>query len=319
MTATTARIVLVHHDPSVRDQIGGWLGPSGHVVECAGDVHEARVLCRDLRPHLVLFDPRTPKLDPARFARWLHGRRWPHYVFVVALVAAVERDSADQAVAAGVDDFLTTPLDRTELLARVKTGLRLVRRESRWRKLAKNDPLTGLLSRRAFLGHLRREWSRARRYRTGLACVMIDVDFFKRINDTSGHRAGDQALRAFAAILEANCRPGDLLARYGGEEFCVLLPETSEDQAIHWSNRVRRRLAESTQLPYQADAPLTASFGVAQLTPEMVSPEQLVDQADQALLAAKRSGRDRVVGLHTLGAPLETDPASAADHRERLR
>jgi diguanylate cyclase (GGDEF)-like protein len=171
--------------------------------------------------------------------------------------------------------------------------------ESKLSLLAKSDPLTGLATRRTFFELMEREWSRSQRHYIPLSCVMIDIDFFKRINDTYGHRTGDQALRGVAKILQESCRGSDILGRYGGEEFCVLLPETTEDNATQWADRVRERIAENADFIQNLGVNLTASFGVAQRLADTDSPEELVDLADQALLMAKRSGRDRVVSFQT--------------------
>ena len=127
---------------------------------------------------------------------------------------------------------------------------------------------------------------------------MLDLDFFKRINDTFGHLAGDAALRTTGETLQANCRVADCACRYGGEEFCVLLPETDARDAAVWAERIRRRLAAAMIAVGGKEIHITASFGVAQRHGDTAAPEQLVDMADQALLCAKQSGRDCVTATN---------------------
>ena len=127
---------------------------------------------------------------------------------------------------------------------------------------------------------------------------MLDLDFFKQINDVHGHPAGDSMLKAVAELLLANCRASDFVCRYGGEEFCILLPETNEAAAAAWAQRVRQRLAALRVPAGRGELRLTGSFGVAQCGDDTQDSEELVDLADQALLCAKRAGRDRVVPLY---------------------
>ncbi len=161
--------------------------------------------------------------------------------------------------------------------------------------LADSDPLTGLLNRRSFRDQFKREWSRAVRYDRPIACVMLDIDYFKRVNDAHGHAAGDAVLERVAELLVGHCRPSDRVCRYGGEEFCIMVPETSEQGAAVLAERLRSTLATT---PFEAGGKsleITSSFGVAERTADMADLEDLIDRADRALYLAKHSGRNRVV------------------------
>ena len=139
--------------------------------------------------------------------------------------------------------------------------------------------------------HVRRELCRVSRYGLQLSCVLIDIDRFRYINERLGQAAGDDVLRALARSLRASCRGSDYFGRYGGEEFCVVLPQTSEQQAAQWAERMRGRIGELCVTLNDLQLGITASFGVAQRLADTSSPEVLVDMADQALVVAKRSGR----------------------------
>lgn len=162
------------------------------------------------------------------------------------------------------------------------------------RRLAATDPLTGLMNRRAFLEAFEREHSRAVRHALPMTLVMVDVDHFKRVNDTHGHDAGDAVLRAVAASLARGARKSDLVARWGGEEFVLFLPQTGEAGARVASERLRRAIAElRPATPSGASVPVTASFGLASATVPTPADE-LSSRADRALYVAKERGRNRV-------------------------
>jgi diguanylate cyclase (GGDEF)-like protein len=149
------------------------------------------------------------------------------------------------------------------------------------------DPLTGLLNRGALNAAFAREVERAQSSQLPLSVVLFDLDHFKQINDTSGHDAGDEALRSFAQILEAQRGPADLVARMGGEEFLAVLFDTDTAAARQFAGRVSQELAGS--------ADFTTSAGVAELGDRLQNPFQLLTAADRALYAAKEGGRDRIV------------------------
>jgi diguanylate cyclase (GGDEF)-like protein len=129
---------------------------------------------------------------------------------------------------------------------------------------------------------------------------MLDVDFFKKINDVHGHAAGDEVLKAVARLLDTSRRTSDYVCRHGGEEFCIILPETSEQAAVVWAERARAAIGALRVPVGTTELKVTASFGISELLEDMRSGEQLVDHADQALLVAKQSGRDRVVRYQSL-------------------
>jgi diguanylate cyclase (GGDEF)-like protein len=179
----------------------------------------------------------------------------------------------------------------------------------RW-SLARTDSLTGILNRRSLQEHLQREWARSVRHETPLSCVMLDLDFFKKINDVEGHQTGDAVLKAVAAAIQGCCRGSDLLFRYGGEEFCVVLPQTDVQGAVAWAERARESIA-ATRIPCDdRTLHVTASIGVAERQTDTRSAEALVDRADEALRIAKDAGRNRVVRMPGFDGDLSTAPST---------
>jgi two-component system cell cycle response regulator len=156
--------------------------------------------------------------------------------------------------------------------------------------LAVTDGLTGLHNHRAFQDYLEEQFQTAMRNKQPLALILMDVDHFKQYNDTYGHQAGDEVLRQVAQILQANVREGDFVARYGGEEFVVVLPRADSESAVAVAERLRRAV-ESAEWHLR---PITGSFGVACIRPDMETRQELIEAADQALYQAKKNGRNRV-------------------------
>jgi two-component system cell cycle response regulator len=202
----------------------------------------------------------------------------------------------------GVNDYLTRPVDRNELLARVRTQMKRKRFADHLRgrleesvELAATDALTGLHNRRYMEVHLKTLMDAARAGGRPLSVVVIDVDRFKSVNDTHGHDAGDHVLREVARRIQRNTRGIDLACRLGGEEFVIVMPDTGMERARQVGERVRACIAgEDFEIERGLRVAVTASVGVATLGEADTFPE-MFKRADRALYAAKRGGRNRVV------------------------
>ena len=169
-----------------------------------------------------------------------------------------------------------------------------IRRQDEMRQLAETDPLTGLFNRRALRERLERELARAQRNNPVLSCLMLDIDLFKRLNDTFGHELGDRVLTQLAELLRREQRAIDVLARLGGEEFVVLLPETGIRGARIYAERILRKVSAATLGTVQHPAQITVSIGIATFPDERVhDPDSLLRLADTNLLRAKADGRNR--------------------------
>jgi diguanylate cyclase (GGDEF)-like protein len=304
MATNPVKVLIVDDDPAMLRLLAKWLEVDGYQVLRASDGRTATEVIEAEHPRLLLTDWEMPHMNGLELCRWVRSQSFSHYIYTIFLT--VRTDSADmlKGLEAGADDFLKKPVDRNELLARIRAGSRVMELERRLSMLANTDGMTGLATRRVLFDQLRREWARSERYHSPLSCVMIDVDFFKRVNDIHGHPAGDEVLRQLGQLFTRSLRTSDYIGRYGGEEFCVVLPETTEEQAHQWAERVRAQVAELPIVVGEVMLSVTASFGVAQRMADTSSPEVLVDMADQALVVAKRSGRDRVVDYRTLNQPV---------------
>jgi diguanylate cyclase (GGDEF)-like protein len=302
----TPTVLLVDDDLAMVRLLTKWLEGAGFRVRGASDGREAQAAIEAECPQFLITDLELPGLSGTELCTWIRSQERPCYVYTVILTARSAGDDMVRGLESGADDVFRKPINRNELLARMRSGLRVLELESRLNLLAKCDSLTNLYSQRTFFEFVHREWDRSQQRQTPVSCVMLDIDFFKRVNDSYGHAAGDEVIRSIARILENQTRSCDIASRFGGEEFCVLLPQFDEQQAVAWAERVRTVIAR-TEIPIGSKSIyMTASFGVAQRMSDTASAEELVDMADQALLVSKRTGRDRVTSFLTMN-----DSASA--------
>lgn len=225
--------------------------------------------------------------------------------YAIMITARAAQSEIVRAFDSGADDYLTKPINHHELMARVRAGERTARRGRELaaaceeaQSAAERDGLTGLMNRRSFDRELRQ---RLRELPAGesLALLMIDLDRFKRINDSFGHQAGDEVLRRVATIISGQAREGiDVVARYGGEELAVIAPGASFDYALEVAHRIRRRIEQARTVVEDELISVTASIGVALLEGPIEDVEEaarsLIEQADTRLYRAKRAGRNRV-------------------------
>lgn len=301
------KILIVDDDPSIRRLLSAMLKSTDYEIRTVSSGDEAIEAIAQDCPDLVVTDWEMPGLSGIELCRHIRKSKLDHYIYIVILTGKSDKESIVEGIESGADEFLVKPINKEELLVRIRACVRILELERHLKQLASTDALTGVLLRRTFQDQLAKEFERARRHSVQLSCALVDIDFFKRINDIHGHPTGDAVLKQTAATLQNNVRLSDTVCRYGGEEFCILLPETSELDAARWANRFRTQLS---QLEFTANGKsfhITASIGISQYFPDTAKSEELIDQADQALLVAKQSGRDRVVRYSEL-----TDDSSDA-------
>ncbi|HEX4160641.1 MAG TPA: PleD family two-component system response regulator [Rhizomicrobium sp.] len=299
----TGRILLIEDRPETVRTLSAALCPQNHIVVLDGfEGALTRVRSGDF--DLIMVSLGLRDYDGLRLCSQLRSLPEGRNVPILVLVSEGDRRKLHQALEMGVNDYLTRPVDRNELIARVRTQLRKKRYADKLREnvylsveMAVTDQLTGLHNRRYLARHLETLLKSNADSGKRLAILIIDVDYFKSINDNYGHDIGDEVLREFARRISENIRGIDLACRYGGEEFVVVMPET--DPALAWT--VAERLRKSVEVtPFRISAPageikVTVSIGVAGSDDPATTAEALLRQADQALYSAKRDGRNRVV------------------------
>jgi len=276
---------------------------SEHVVDMEGDPTEALFHAAEGNYELVVVSLDLANFDGLRLCSQLRSLERTRNVPILAIAESDSNARLVRALEIGVNDYLVRPFDKHEMLARVRTQIRKKRYTERLRdsvqlsiEAAVTDPLTGLYNRRYMETHVGTLVDQAAARNKPLSVLVLDIDYFKSINDTYGHDAGDDVLQDFAIRIRKSIRGIDLACRYGGEEFVVVMPETDMAVATMVAERLRRRIA-SEPFPIQKGTrtiDVTISIGIAALAPDD-DAAAVIKRADQALYRAKRDGRNRVV------------------------
>ena len=286
------RVLLAHALTPKRRRIARVLTAAGHAVREVDEPQAALETCRAWAPDVALVHVECCGQLVSEIKR--------HPVAYATAIVMIERpgltpEQARDGMRQGVQDFLVEPVADGEVLTRVEAAGRtkelqqeLVAQGARLEALLREDALTGLSNRRAILTQLGGMVSAARRHGHPLSIAILDLDHFKRINDTHGHKTGDDVLVMAAHALGTHLRAEDQLGRLGGEEFLILLPDTNAAAASHVAEKLRFEVAAAP-----SPVPVTVSVGVATWDGE--ASDDLLQRADDALYAAKDAGRDRVM------------------------
>ena len=309
------RVLLVDDDATTRHMLEGALGDSlGHTVQSAGSGEEALATALQFMPQVVVTDWLMPGMSGIELCRALRATDWGQTIYIIMLSGIDTRDEATEAFEAGADDFVAKPVDLRTLRARLRAAWRYVHLLDAWetdraqlrqfaaelaisnRRLshaAMTDQLTGLPNRRAGMSELEKAWSASGRAAQPMAVLVIDVDHFKRINDSYGHAVGDHVLREVAQTLQQSARREDVVCRLGGEEFLMVCANTDLRAALGAGERLRKLVAALAIKVGGHEIQLSISIGIAAREPSMTDADMLVNAADRALYRAKEGGRNR--------------------------
>jgi len=273
------------------------------------DPMEALRIAFEESPSIVLLDVMMPKMDGYKFCRVLKDSKKTENIPVIFLTS---RDSVEDKVAGlktGGDDYITKPYEVSELLARINVHIRLREAQDQLKGLLKeknklieqlenlsvNDGLTGVYNRRYLEEYLENSFEECKRYGSTLSVMIMDIDYFKKVNDTYGHQIGDKVLESFAGRLVKNVRRADMLARYGGEEFVIVSKNTNIKGAIMLAEKLRKAVQKKPFEIGMYRINLTVSFGVVEMRQGNYNDAaQLIRDADMLLYRAKDNGRNRV-------------------------
>lgn len=298
--------ILVAEDDSItRALICQNLRNTGYEITETSNGEDCISAYQNNPPDLVLLDAMMPGINGFDCCAKLMQQPNSRYVPILMITGLDDQSSVEWAFRVGATDYITKPIHWTVLRNRIrilidKTKLQKALESTNLQltRLATVDVLTDLANRRVFTQCIEKEWRRLGREKQYLSLLMIDVDCFKRYNDTYGHQSGDHCLRQVAKVLNSCARrPADLAARYGGEEFGVILPNTPPAGAIHVAETMKKEV-RALELPHPnslVDAHVTISVGAATVIPNhRESFEQLIKAADEALYEAKDAGRNQV-------------------------
>ncbi|MCB9896504.1 MAG: diguanylate cyclase [Planctomycetes bacterium] len=296
---TQSTILLVDDERTVRKVYEVVLTKAGFEVHTADNGVQALEMLQPGHPYdMVISDLNMPKMDGNALVSEMRATPRLAMLPLLMLTASEEQDDCLENLGAGVSDYVVKSRKGSEeLLARVANLTRMKRLQDEVERASRTDALTSLSNRRHGCERLEEEIERARRYGRDLAVALIDIDHFKRINDTLGHHAGDDVLVAVSASLAGISRQSDCVIRWGGEEFLFVFPETDGDEAAAIVERFRQHLQDNpihVSAGDGTDVPVTISGGVSELQIGDTL-ESLVDRADKGLYEAKEGGRNRLL------------------------
>src|SRR5678815_1300558 len=290
-----SNILIVDDNPDKLGLLEAALTLAGYHVSLATDGDEALAAIELYQPDLVITDVMMPRMNGYELAQRIRANPLTKFIPVIMQTAAGHRiEDSRRASEVGALGYITDPTDLDLLLARTRTLLEFKAYLDVCEEAAFTDHLSGLANRRRFERQLDREINRSLRFDHPLSLLMVDIDNFKKLNDTFGHDVGDEAIRRLGKVLQQETRGIDLAARIGGEEFAVLLVETGREGGLEVAERLRVAI-NTLEIPTARH--ITASFGVAECPGDAQTAADVLKAADVALYEAKRNGRDRVVAM----------------------
>jgi two-component system cell cycle response regulator len=302
-----ARILLVEDSKAQAAITKESLVRSGYDVIWAQNGVSAIKAVKTNSPHIILLDLLLPDMSGTEVCRWLKMNADTKAIPVIMLTVKGTVKDKVSGIEAGADDYLPKPYNDIELNARIYAALRTKALQDELREknkqlselllkveaLAVTDPLTGLFNRRHLQTVVETEWKKMKRYGQTITCLLIDIDDFKSVNDTYGHRAGDSVLVDIAHILKEDLRETDTIARWGGEEFIAILSHTDRDQGMMIAQRILE-MVSTHKLEQIPDRRITVSIGLSFAGSSSGTYDGLFNDADAALYDAKRKGKNRV-------------------------
>ena len=304
-----ATILVVDDQPANLKTLLSFLKLQNFHVRIANSGERALLALSEEAADIILLDVMMPGMDGFETCRRIKENKESADIPIIFMTSLDSIDDKVTAFEAGGVDYIVKPFQQVEILARINTHITLRKKEQELEKalgevtrqkkllekLSRVDDLTTLFNRRHLNSVMEREFNRTKRHNGELSCLLLDLDFFKRVNDTYGHEFGDVVIHKSAIIIKNSIRSSDFPFRFGGEEFLILLPETDTAGAVQAAEKIRRNMENTTITDGEHSVSITVSAGVSsfqQHKPEVRN--DLISYADKALYVAKNSGRNQV-------------------------
>lgn len=296
------RVLVAEAHPATRLMLVQMLRRWGFEAVSAEDANEVLRIAKQRRaPQLVILSRRLPGIDAVELCRQICNLHSDYAPYVLMLAMENQRRDIMHALESGAAEYITTPFEARELRARLIVATRILKRQEsliasrdRFRLLATKDTLTGVWNRRSIYQILKDELECAALSERSTGVLLIDLDYFKRVNDTHGHLAGDFVLQEVSRRLKKALRTYDAIGRYGGEEFLIVVPGSNEDELSELAERLRKAIEKDPVSVKHDEIQITLSIGAAIAAPRKTSLANAIAVADAALYDAKRFGRNRV-------------------------
>lgn len=267
----------------------------GYLVTSINNGSEAFSMACDIKPDVILLDIILPGIDGFDICRLLKSDSELEGIPIIMITSKTDGYDLKRALELGAFDYIKKPIDSIETIARIQSALRFSQSQNRLREMATRDGLTGLYNHALLVELLDKELEKKKRKNGDLAFCMLDIDYFKKVNDTYGHLMGDKVLKDVSGILISMTRASDVIGRYGGEEFGIILPDIGKGNVIKLCERIRTKIEEFEFNLNGVYIRATISIGIYHNSSiRNIGSSEIIKNADEALYIAKHSGRNRV-------------------------
>lgn len=249
----------------------------------------------NINPDLILLDIMMPEVDGYEVCEVLKGNSLTQDIPIIMITAKTEGEDVKRALDLGAFDYIKKPVDEVEVVARVQSALRYKQQQNKLKEMASRDGLTGAYNHALLIELFQKELAKQKRSGGNIAFIMLDIDYFKKVNDTYGHMAGDVVLKELTQIITHNVRNSDIIGRYGGEEFGIVLTDIQLDTVYQLCERIRQSIESNVFAIGTESLNITVSMGVYFKTAgDNISMGEMIKKADEALYKAKHTGRNKV-------------------------
>lgn len=291
----SVRIMIVNDNPEDLKQLSSILVKEGHNIFCAGKENLTNNYISDIDPDIIILDVAVQDTDGFEICRLLKNDTQLRDIPIIMIPSKTEPGDIKKALERGIFDFIKRPINEGEVIARIQSAIRLKEYQNQLRDMAMKDGLTGIYNHRLLIELFEIEYLKQLRKGESLAFVMIDIDYFERINDTFGHMAGDEILKEIASILTRMIRKSDIVGRYSGEAFSIVLTDATYEDVICICERIRGNIEKYNFRIDGTAVNITASIGVYfKQAYDGIGYLDMVGKSDYALCQAKSKGRNRV-------------------------